>query len=113
MYSDAPAPDLDHLTEEIDPGGTRDAHIKVYVFQNEKTQIRQRAHAAGFTSASDYLRSGGKRGWLRRIDLILEFDRHLGVIEEAIRWTNATGAPHLAAPAQAAVDGLRDWSEQL
>ena len=105
--------ELERLAEEIDRGGSRSAHIKVYVFPGEKRQITQRAHAAGFTSASDYLRSGGKRGWLRRIDLILAFDRHLGVIEEAVRWTRATGGAQLAASAQEAVDALRDWSEQL
>jgi hypothetical protein len=91
----------------------RAGYVKVYCTPHEKARIAQRAADASFNSVSDYLRSGGLRGWVRRVKLALTLDRHLGPLQALVHWAEAEGRTDLAKPARESIAHVRQIIKSL
>lgn len=91
----------------------RHKEIVVYCNADEKNRIAQKAREGNFNSVSDYLRSGGLRGWVRRIRSIILFDQHLGPYKSLADWARLQGRDDLADPAEEAIAYFRRFMKKL
>lgn len=81
--------------------------IVVYCNADEKRTIADRAKEGCFNSVSDYLRSGGLRGWVRRVRTGIVLDQHLGALQALVEWAEHAGNHDLAEPAADSIAQVR------
>lgn len=87
--------------------------IVVYCNAEEKRTIADRAKEGRFNSVSDYLRSGGLRGWVRRVRTAILLDQNLGPLQALVEWAEKAGHHDLAQPAADSIARVRTIIKSL